>query len=657
MQFQGLSQSFGGASLPRDSHLVQAIAAQEGDEALENDELEERELRKLARERRREARKAAIERQKARERQPSTLESFLEEGEERDAHAIHRHEEEEALLSGESDEDSDDDDYVRGTSALDTASSIQAGPSKRKMSIRSAWSRRLSVAAPANQSGFGGLIAGAPTEFTPLLGVPSTGSRKASVSTLTPRPLQRLYKGGAPLNPARKELLILTWYTIPVFLTHILEYSLLLATIFSVGHIGRAELAASSLGSMTTNVCALSLIQGLCAALDTLCSQAYSSPNPKDTSLHALRTALLSVIIIIPAGVVMFNGESILLALRQDPQVAHLAGQYLKILVFGLPGYAGFEIMRRWLQAQGLMIVPTITLVIASPINIFLNWLLVWGPKSVRIGFLGAPISTAISFNIMFLLSLIYCVFMAPRTAWSGFSWAIFKDLKPNIILGLAGFASVASEWWAWEVVGIASAYLGTANLGANSVLGTSASLLYQLPYGLCVATAVRVGNLVGAGYPHASKTSAHVALWMSVVISLLNSALLLGLKKNWGRLFSSDDVVVRIVADIMPLVGLFQLADGVTAAAMGVLRGTGLAPLGAQINLIGYWVIGIPLGLLLTFHPKIRWELYGLWTGLTVALLFTAVGAVLVISRIKWHKLVKEVHVKAEAEEEATAE
>lgn len=100
----------------------------------------------------------------------------------------------------------------------------------------------------------------------------------------------------------------------------------------------------------------------------------------------------------------MFNGESILLALRQDPDVARLAGGYLKgeilpaafvlftrvlirvipcyrtVLTFGLPGYAGFEVMRRWLQAQGLMVIPTITLLIASPINIFLNWLLVWGP-------------------------------------------------------------------------------------------------------------------------------------------------------------------------------------------------------------------------------------------------------------------------------------
>ena len=152
---------------------------------------------------------------------------------------------------------------------------------------------------------------------------------------------------------------------------------------------------------MTTNVCALSLIQGLCAALDTLCSQSYSSPNPKETSLHALRTAYLALLIMIPSIIVILNGETLLLALRQDPEVAALAGQYLKVLVFGIPGYAGFEITRRWLQCQGLMIVPTISLIIASPINIFLNWLLVWGPDRFRLGFIGAPVSTAISFNIM----------------------------------------------------------------------------------------------------------------------------------------------------------------------------------------------------------------------------------------------------------------
>lgn len=81
---------------------------------------------------------------------------------------------------------------------------------------------------------------------------------------------------------------------------------------------------------MTMNVLALSIIQGLCAALDTLCSQAYASPNPKNTSLHALRTAFLTAVVLAPMSVLIYNGERLLLGLKQDPEVSKLAGQYLR---------------------------------------------------------------------------------------------------------------------------------------------------------------------------------------------------------------------------------------------------------------------------------------------------------------------------------------
>ena len=246
-----------------------------------------------------------------------------------------------------------------------------------------------------------------------------------------------------------------------------------------------------------------------------------------------------------------------------------------------------------------------------------------------------------------------------------------------------------ASHRWAWEVIGLASAALGTDNLGANSVLGTSASLLYQLPAGLTVACAVRVGNLVGAQYPYAARTSAKTAMTMSTVIGFFNMGLLILLRKRWGRLFSSDEKVVAIVADVIPLVGVFQVTDCITGAAMGVLRGTGLAvrdahspysslarsswliclsdlqTLGAQINLVAYWVIGIreclpswvmsgptsksacralytAIGLALTFS-RLHWQLYGLWSGLTIALTFTAIVGSIVVARINWPQIVKD--------------
>ena len=173
--------------------------------------------------------------------------------------------------------------------------------------------------------------------------------------------------------------------------------------------------------------------------------------------------------------------------------IADPRSQYLS---FGLPGYAGFECIRRWLQAQGLMFAPTLALFVAAPLNVLLNWLFVWGPiDSIRLGFAGAPLSTAISMNVMFVVSLLYAVFRAPRTAWGGFSMAVFEDLDVNIKLGLAGYLLVGSEWLSWEAVGLASSFLGPNVLASQSVLLTSASLFYQIPFSLSVAAAVRIGS------------------------------------------------------------------------------------------------------------------------------------------------------------------
>lgn len=88
--------------------------------------------------------------------------------------------------------------------------------------------------------------------------------------------------------------------------------------------------------------------------------------------------------------------------MHQDPHVAAAAALYLKVLAFGVPGYAAFECLRRWLQAQGLMVAPVLALLVAAPMNLLLNWLLVWGPvERLRLGFVGAAVASALSYHIM----------------------------------------------------------------------------------------------------------------------------------------------------------------------------------------------------------------------------------------------------------------
>jgi len=104
-----------------------------------------------------------------------------------------------------------------------------------------------------------------------------------------------------------------------------------------------------------------------------------------------------------------------------------------------------------------------------APINALLNYvfgntlvfygsigssysLLVWGPEPVRIGFIGAPIATSISFNLISISSVIYGIFFVERTAWHPISMRSFTGLGCLVKLGLAGVGQTASEWWSWEL-------------------------------------------------------------------------------------------------------------------------------------------------------------------------------------------------------------
>ncbi|KAJ9477884.1 Ethionine resistance-conferring protein 1 [Pseudozyma hubeiensis] len=445
---------------------------------------------------------------------------------------------------------------------------------------------------------------------------------------------------------AWREARVLVGYTIPIFATHLLELSLSVASVFSLGHLGTVQLAAASLSSMTANVSGFSVLSGFISALDTLLPSAYTQ-QPKSVGLWTQRMGVILMAILPLIFAVWLNAEPILVRIGQDPEVAYLAGRYLSVLAFGLPGYALFETCRRYLQAQGLMHAPTIVLMFVSPLNAIANYLLVWGPESIRLGFIGAPLASALSMWLMAILCFLQCV-VAPRDAWDGFTTAAFKwdGIKPVLSLGFAGMVSLAAEWWAWEIVGLVTSQLGVVALAAQSVLLVSSSVTYQLPFGASVATAVRVGNLLGANRPDEARISSRVSLILSLAMGGLNSALFLIFRRQWGWLFSSDIEVIKLVEHILPLLAFFQVADGICGIAGGVLRGTGRQAAGAGINMVSYYVIGIPVGLVLTF-TSINLGLAGLWWGLTIALLFGSAGMFWLISITDWEWEVKKVQLR----------
>lgn len=161
-------------------------------------------------------------------------------------------------------------------------------------------------------------------------------------------------------------------------LTFMLQYSLPVASIFSVGQIGKIELGAVSLAAMTANITGYAIYQGLATSLDTLCAQAYGSGNKELVGLQMQRMIYFLWGMTVPIGMVWLAGTQILEVIVPDRETAALAGLFLKITLVGLPGYAVFESGKRFLQAQGLFSATLYVLLFCAPVNAFLNWLFVW---------------------------------------------------------------------------------------------------------------------------------------------------------------------------------------------------------------------------------------------------------------------------------------
>ncbi|KAJ4414482.1 hypothetical protein N0V85_003133 [Neurospora sp. IMI 360204] len=417
----------------------------------------------------------------------------------------------------------------------------------------------------------------------------------------------------------QREAKTIAVYSRSLIVTFLLQYSLNVTSIFAVGRLGTLELGAVSLASMTASITCYAPIQGLATSLDTLCAQAYGSGHKTLVGLQLQRMVYFLLLLLIPVAAIWLNAEPILAAMIEKDS-AKLAAQYLRVILLGTPAYAMFEGGKRFVQAQGLFHATTYVLLIAAPANVLLNWLFVW---KLGWGFVGAPLAVATTQNMLPLLLLLYVWKVDGRQAWGGFKRAALRNWGPMVRLALPGMVMVVAEWFAFEILTLASGRIGVAHLAAQSVLVTVTSTTFQIPFPLSIAGSTRVANLIGAKLVDAAKTSARVTVVGGVIVGLFNVTLLSVFRNQIALLFTQDPEVIKLVAQTLPVCAIMQLFDGMAAVSHGLLRGIGRQEIGGYVNLIAYYVIALPISLGLGFG--LGWNLVGLWMGVSFGLLLVS--------------------------------
>ncbi|KAI1630650.1 MATE efflux family protein [Biscogniauxia mediterranea] len=431
------------------------------------------------------------------------------------------------------------------------------------------------------------------------------------------------------------EIWLLTKAAIPVILAYTLQNSLQTISILIVGRLSPEALATAAFSYMFAMATAWLVALGGTTALDTLASSSFTgSQNKHDLGVLLQRGILVLTFLYGIVAVIWGFSEPIFRALGQEDFVCVQSAKFLHILIPGGLGYVWFEAMKKYLQAQEIYRPGTYVLVITSPMNAFLNWLLV---HKLGLGLYGAPIATGISYWVSFLLLVAYAAFVRGHECWGGLApRRAVAHLWPFTRLALLGFIHVGTEWWAFEIVALAAGRLGTIPLAAQSVIMTADQVINTVPFGLGVAASARIGNLLGAQKAREAERAAHCAAILSVVLGASILAILMGTKDVFGRIFNDDERVVNLVAEVMPYVALFQIADGLNGSCGGVLRGMGRQWVGALVNLVSYYGGALPMGIYLAFHG---WGLQGLWFGNCIALYIVGILEWVIVGLSNWNK------------------
>ena len=390
-----------------------------------------------------------------------------------------------------------------------------------------------------------------------------------------------------------------------------------------VGKLGPVAIGAVALGNAAYYAPALFGI-GLLLGLDTLVAQAYGR-NDHDDCHRCLAQGVYLACIITPPVMLIIAGLSYgFPRFGVIPEVAELSGGYLRILNWSTLPLLLYGGTRRYLQGVGEVRVITATYVLANLLNWFGNWVLIYGRFGLpALGVNGSAISTCIA-RVGMAAALLWLAWRYEKQRghplfhhWAG---PQLDRLRALVRLGAPAAGQIVLEVGAWNLSTFVAGHLTPVALATHSIALNYASISYMVPVGVSAAAAVSVGHAVGAGDPERARRAGWLALGLGTSFMLMAAVVFLVAPVPLIAVYTRDPRVLAVGPTLLWIAAAFQIFDGIQTVCTGALRGLGETRIPMIANLIGYWVLGLPLGLILCF--VLKWGVYGMWIGLTLALI-----------------------------------
>jgi multidrug resistance protein, MATE family len=434
-------------------------------------------------------------------------------------------------------------------------------------------------------------------------------------------------------------MLRLSW---PLILTNVAQTAMTATDVMMLGWLGPDSLAAGALG---TNLYFSLMIFGLGLVLAVSPMMARELGENRFAVRELRRTfrqgLWAAVSVSVPLWIVLWNTESLLLAMGQNPALSKAAGTYMHMLQWSVLPFYFYIVLRSFISALERPGWGLTVGIIAVLFNALANWCLIFGNYGFpATGMAGSGLATALSSLVMFLgLALVvsldrrfkrYHLFgRFWRPDWQRYRqmWQLGLPIGAILVFEVVLFAGAAL------VMGL----IDEASLAAHAIAIQIASVAFMVPMGFGQAATVRIGRAFGSGDTQGIRRSGVVAFWMVIAFMSFTATMMITFPQVLIGVFidvakPENAVVAGLAVSFLFYAALFQLVDGAQAVAIGMLRGLHDTKVPMILAAFSYWAVGMPLGIWLAFGAGLKGA--GIWIGLSGGL---AVVAVLLL--LRWHR------------------
>ncbi|KAK2989389.1 hypothetical protein RJ640_023454 [Escallonia rubra] len=431
------------------------------------------------------------------------------------------------------------------------------------------------------------------------------------------------------------------WHIVgPSIFSRVASGSMNIVTQAFAGQLGDVELASISIANTVILGFNFGLLLGMASALETLCGQAFGAKRYHLLGVYMQRSWIVLFLCSFLLLPVYVYATPVLKVLGQPDDVAEQSGL---VALWFLPIHFSFAFqcpLQRFLQSQLKTGVLVWVSLVAIVVHVFISWLFVY---QFEFGVVGLAIALDISWWVLVFGMLGYTVCGGCPDTWTGFSVQAFSGLWDFLKLSASSGVMLCLENWYYRILILMTGNIKNATVAVDALsvcMGINGWEM-MIPLGFFAATGVRVANELGAGNGKAAKFATKVSVVHSTLIGVLFCVLIMVFHDKLAVIFSSSTQVREAVDKFSYLLALTILFNSVQPVLSGVAVGSGWQAWVAYVNLGCYYLIGIPIGIVMGWVFNLGVE--GVWGGMIFGgtAVQTGILAIITIHR-DWEKEVK---------------